>query len=63
VAAERGVGLAPFERTFLLPPSAVNSTIWARHTCFWGLFRSAKIAQRRRRSRGLTSMQIPVRIS
>jgi hypothetical protein len=43
-------------------PSAVNSTIRARQTCFWGLFRSAKIAPSRRRSAGLTSVEMPVRI-
>src|SRR5438105_9895182 len=43
-------------------PSAVNSTIRARHTCFWGLFRSATIASRRARSAAFTSTVIPVRI-
>src|SRR5204863_3321498 len=42
--------------------SAVNSTIRARHTCFWGLFRSATIASRRARSAAFTSTVIPVRI-
>jgi len=43
-------------------PSALNSTIRARQTCFRGLFRSAKIAPSRRRSAGLASMEMPVRI-
>ena len=34
----------------------------ARQTCFCGLFRSATIASRRRRSAALTSTLIPVRI-
>jgi hypothetical protein len=43
-------------------PSQVSSTIRARHTYFWGLFRSAAIASRRARSATFTSTVIPVRI-
>src|SRR5712692_8291284 len=43
-------------------PSAVSSTIRARHTCFCGLFRSATIVSKRARSAALTSTTISLRI-
>ena len=43
-------------------PSAVSNTIWARQTCFCGLFRSATIASSCLRSLALTATLIPVRI-
>jgi len=43
-------------------PSALSSTILARHTCFCGALRSRASAFRRRRSPGLRVMEIPVRI-
>src|SRR5271169_1360161 len=43
-------------------PSAVISTMRARHTCFCGLFRSATIAAKRSRSALFTSTVIPWRM-
>ena len=43
-------------------PSAVISTMRARHTCFCGLFRSATIAAKRTRSPSLTWTVIPWRM-
>jgi hypothetical protein len=44
-------------------PSALNRTIRARHTCFYGLLRSPTIDCKRPRSAGVTSMLIPLRMS
>ena len=42
---------------FVVPaPSALDSTMAARHTCFWAALRSLTTASRRRRSAGLTVM-------
>src|ERR1700730_1211248 len=43
-------------------PAADRRTIWARHTCFWGLLRFAATAFRWRRMAGVTVRDIPVRI-
>ena len=43
-------------------PSAVSNTIWARQTCFCGMFRSARIASSCPRSLALTATLMPVRI-
>lgn len=43
-------------------PSALNNTISARQTCFCGALRSRTSASRRRRSEGVTVMEIPVRM-
>ena len=43
-------------------PSAVSTTIRARHTCFCGLLRSRMIDCKRARSAAVTSMFIPLRI-
>src|SRR6516165_8882411 len=47
---------------FVPMPSAVISTMRARHTCFCGLFRSATIAAKRTRSPSLTWTVIPLRM-
>src|SRR5436190_15379468 len=44
-------------------PSAVRTTIRARHTCFCGLLRSRMIDCKRTRSAGVTVMEIPLRIT
>ena len=47
----------------MLPsPSALNKTISARQTCFCGALRSRMSASSRRRSDGVTVMEIPVRM-
>ena len=43
-------------------PSADKSTIWARQTCFCGLFRSVVIAVRRLWSEELSLRETPVRM-
>ena len=43
-------------------PAADRRTIWARHTCFWGLLRFAATAFRWRRMACVTVRDIPVRI-
>jgi hypothetical protein len=48
--------------SFVPSPSAVKSTISARHTCFWGALRSLASAFKRRRSGRVTVMEIPVRM-
>src|SRR6516164_4754754 len=47
---------------FVPMPSAVISTMRARHTCFCGLFRSATIPAKRTRSPSLTWTVIPLRM-
>ena len=43
-------------------PSALSKTISARQTCFCGALRSRTSASKRKRSGGVTMMEIPVRM-
>ena len=62
---ERRLGVALFQRSgrrMVPTPAADRRTIWARHTCFWGLLRFAATAFRWRRMAGVTVRDISVRI-